>query len=165
MNSILYNHFHDFYQTNQNVNIENLTQRKRIELQHQIFKQMLQNNIDSQDHIALHSRKHELAYLRQIAKQVLPFLLPENVLKCKVSNDLVEEIMVSNLLLKGIDICAEPDTLNRMLLRVYQSHRENKTIPDIENKKYVQILKHWTQMNGLIFKSVIKIDQNFSFHF
>jgi hypothetical protein len=156
-----------------------MTNEKRVEKQHELFKLMQQNNCDAQDHIALYSRKHETAYLRQLCKQILPFILPENVLKCRLifyfvrfliimkSNlhiklifratlELVEEIAVSNLLLKGLDIIAEPESINQLVAKAIESHNEHKPLTILPDKKYVQFLKHWCQMNGSIFKSVRK---------
>ena len=55
---------------------------ERISKQNEILKLILQQN-ENGVHFALNSRHHELAYLRQASKQLLQFLLPDYILKCK----------------------------------------------------------------------------------
>ena len=71
----------------------------------------------------------------------------------RLSAELVEEIVVSNLLIKGLDILAEPDTINKLIIQIIKNHNEEKISKNIEHSS-VQVLKHWCQMNGCIFKSV-----------
>lgn len=58
------------------------TLKDRISKQHEFFKLVIEQS-EKKSHFALKSRNHELMYFRQICKQILPFLLPENVYKCK----------------------------------------------------------------------------------
>ncbi len=60
------------------------------------------------------------------------------------------------MLLKGLDILAEPDTINKLIIQIIKNHNEEKTVKNIERSR-VQVLKHWCQMNGCIFKSVCLI--------
>lgn len=73
--------------------------------------------------------------------------------------ELIEEIFVSNILLKGLDVIAEPDSLNKLVIHIVKSHNDkNKPRRDELNPvKKVQVLKHWCRMNGYIFKSVSSI--------
>ena len=56
--------------------------KDRVAKQHDFFKLLLEQN-ESPCHFALKSRRHELIYLRQVCKQILPLLLPEHVYNCK----------------------------------------------------------------------------------
>lgn len=159
LNTLIFNHindFNDFYQNSENSNdLKNLeSHQQRLDKQFEIIKLILHQNNDSQAHVAISSRKHELAYLRHAVKQILPFLLPESISKSRLSLDLVEEIAVSNLLLTGLDIIAEPDSINKVLIKVIESHNVNEDVINTGDRANVQILKHWCQMNGRIFKSV-----------
>ena len=72
---------------------------------------------------------------------------------------MIEEIFVSNILLKGLDVIAEPDSLNKLIIHIVKSHNEKHNRPQLNEQnlstKRVQVLKHWCKMNGCIFKSVI----------
>ena len=85
LNTILFNHINDFIKCYEN-NLELLrdlnTLKVRIAKQHELVKLVFEQS-DRKPHFTLKSRRHELVYLRQICKQILPFLLPENVFKCK----------------------------------------------------------------------------------
>jgi hypothetical protein len=63
---------------------------------------------------------------------------------------------MSNILLDGLDKLAEPDTLNKLTISIIKSHNEDKnSIKKNESKmSQVQLLKHWCQMNGCIYKSI-----------
>ena len=66
--------------------------------------------------------------------------------------------MTCNLLLRGLDILAEPDTLNSLTLSIVASVREPSTpessSPPPPPPLSVQLLKHWCYMNGSVFKSI-----------
>ena len=86
LNTILFNHINDLTRCHQD-NISQFSHVKtfkdRLAKQHDLFKLIVEKN-EGSCHFALKSRKHELIYLRQICKQILPFLLPESVQKCKL---------------------------------------------------------------------------------
>lgn len=55
-----------------------------------------------------------------------------------------------------MDLLAEPDVLNEILSIAFQDNKDqNKNLlPKDTTTQKVQLLKHWTQMNGCIFKPV-----------
>lgn len=129
-------------------------------MQHDFLK-FIQDRNEQEDgsdcgHFALKSRQHELVYLRQVTKKILPFLLPGSILKCRISMELIEEIVVNKLLLKGLDILAEPEVMNHILVKIFEAseHVEVEVEAAMDDDKRVQILKHWCLMNGCIFKSI-----------
>ncbi len=87
LNTLLHNHIHDFikcYESSTEFkNLKNL--QERLSKQNDLFKLIVQENvsINSNVHFAMSSRKHELVYLRQVCKKILPFLLPDNVSRSK----------------------------------------------------------------------------------
>lgn len=89
--NILLNHLNDFHENKKNYLSKDLNSVKRLP------------NI----HIALKNRQNEIDYLRKFVSTLLPKILPDEY-KLKVSIDLLSEILVSNVLLKGLDILAEP---------------------------------------------------------
>lgn len=85
LNSLLFNHINDFYyglEENQEMFENHQPNDNRLSKQHKVFKLILEQN-DNKLHFALNSRQHEIAYLRYVSKQILQFLLPENVHKCR----------------------------------------------------------------------------------
>ena len=74
--------------------------------------------------------------------------------KCRTSSELIEEILVSNLLLKGLDIIAEPDSINKLIKHIVENRNDKIDSNSMNETQGVQLLKHWTKMNGCIFKSV-----------
>ncbi len=165
LNTILANHISDFYfcheafLKSQQKDLQNLTQEQRIAIQHELLRNIaVRNESHSPEggHFALTSRQHELVYLRQTSKKILPFLLPNHVVKCRLSMELVEEIFVNKILLKGLDILAEPDTFNKILIKIFEANDQpaNAELTNPPDQAQVQVLKHWCLMNGCIFKTI-----------
>lgn len=88
-NTLLYNHlsdFSEFYKNHAeqfNLSRTSLSANKRIEKQFEIFKLIMKKNPDKCIHFALTSRENEIVYLKKMCKQVLTFLLPDYILKCR----------------------------------------------------------------------------------
>lgn len=61
-------------------------------------------------------------------------------------------------MLRGLDSLAEPISMNKILAKLFQIEKNcsEKSFNSKENSLvHVQLLRHWCQMNGRIFKSVI----------
>ena len=78
--------------------------------------------------------------------------------------ELIEEIFANNILLNGMDSIAKPDTINKLIINIIKNHNEHEQLRTMHldsavngNLPNVQLLKHWSQMNGTIFKSVFLI--------
>ena len=63
---------------------------------------------------------------------------------------------MSNILLDGLDKLAEPNTINKLIINIIKSHNEDKNSLKKHESQIgvVQLLKHWCQMNGCIYKSI-----------
>lgn len=72
--------------------------------------------LGSQMHVAVGSREAELQYLRLLTEALLERLLPDRYLKCKSACTLLRELIGGTLLLKAMDLIAEPDIVNHLLL-------------------------------------------------
>lgn len=92
-NTLVYNHLSDFiqvYKSNPELiehnaaKLKALTPKERIDKQFAIFKATMQKSTETFNHFALSSRRNELAYLRKMCSQVLPFLLPDSIIKCRL---------------------------------------------------------------------------------
>ena len=182
LNTILFNHINEFYSCLEShpdifydeFGWKNASPKEKLAKQHEIVKLILKENENS-SHYALNSRHHELAYLRHTSKQILQFLLPDDVLKCRqvdkksriliwifvylLLNFLLNSYrttseLVSNLLLKGLDIIAEPDSINKLIKHIVENRNDKNNFNDSAKIQRVQLLKHWSKMNGCIFKSV-----------
>jgi hypothetical protein len=188
LNTILFNHVSEFEEAvmsipknrqllfDDNNKLKKLTPEQRLKIQCTLFESMINttstietdiNNkiiTKTNNHFALHSRRHELAYLRKVCIELLPLLLPKNVIDFDVANELLQEIFLSNVLLQGLDSIAEPGSINIILTNLLINNdgdvdEANKFINNDDNDekrfKNVQLLNHWCQMNGSIFRSVI----------
>ncbi|XP_064637730.1 sorting nexin-14-like isoform X3 [Lineus longissimus] len=67
-------------------------------------------------HIAMRSRAAELQYLRQIADNIFPYILSAQSLQCRSLCSLLREILASSILLPVMDVIADPDIVNKLLL-------------------------------------------------
>lgn len=159
---MLFNHITDFYfyydnhTSLRNQDLKKLTLKDRIDLQYTMLKTIASQNEQNGHgggHFALVSRRHELLYLRQLSKKILSLLLPPHILKCRISIELIEEIVVNKLLLKGLDIIAEPDSINKILIKIFEKSEIINIDLSAKPQLKVQILKHWCLMNGCIYKS------------
>ena len=92
LNEVLFHHITEFYEfysknTDKFGNFANVTPNDRSAWQNELFKALYVFNEDGEDfytgHYALISRKHEMAYIRETCRQILPYLLPESVSNSK----------------------------------------------------------------------------------
>ncbi|KAG8196176.1 hypothetical protein JTE90_007905 [Oedothorax gibbosus] len=67
-------------------------------------------------HPAMRSRRDELAYLRQLTEQLLPFIVQHKYLKCRAATSLVREIFCGIVFLPVMDLIADPDVINHLLI-------------------------------------------------
>lgn len=66
-------------------------------------------------HVALTNRNVELDYLRCMARQILPILLPASCHQCKTFHLLSRELLAGWILLPLSDAAADPSVLNTLL--------------------------------------------------
>ncbi|XP_068087212.1 sorting nexin-14 isoform X2 [Hyperolius riggenbachi] len=67
-------------------------------------------------HVALRSRRDELAYLRCLTELLFPFILPPKATDSRPLTLLVREILSGSVFLPSMDFLANPDNVNRLLL-------------------------------------------------
>lgn len=67
-------------------------------------------------HIALHSRKDELLYLRKLTEMLFPYVMPPKATDCRSLALLLREVMAGSVILPTMDFMADPDTVNLMVL-------------------------------------------------
>ncbi|XP_062293084.1 sorting nexin-14-like isoform X3 [Scomber scombrus] len=67
-------------------------------------------------HIALHSRKDELLYLRKLTEMLFSYVMPPKATDCRSLALLLREVMAGSVLLPTMDFMADPDTVNLMVL-------------------------------------------------
>ncbi|XP_070781512.1 sorting nexin-14-like isoform X3 [Enoplosus armatus] len=67
-------------------------------------------------HIALHSRKDELLYLRKLTETLFPYVMPPKATDCRSLALLMREVMAGSVMLPTMDFMADPDTVNLMVL-------------------------------------------------
>ncbi|XP_044026069.1 sorting nexin-14 isoform X2 [Siniperca chuatsi] len=67
-------------------------------------------------HIALHSRKDELLYLRTLTEMLFPYVMPPKATDCRSLALLLREVMAGSVILPTMDFMADPDIVNLMVL-------------------------------------------------
>uniref|UniRef100_A0A7N6B4B1 Sorting nexin 14 n=1 Tax=Anabas testudineus TaxID=64144 RepID=A0A7N6B4B1_ANATE len=67
-------------------------------------------------HVALHSRKDELRYLRKLTEMLFPYVMPPKSTDCRSLALLLREVMAGSVILPTMDFMADPDTVNLMVL-------------------------------------------------
>lgn len=74
------------------------------------------SSMGSQVHVAVGSREAELQYLRLLSESLVSRLLPVRYVKCKSACTLLRELLGNTVLLKAMDVIADPDVVNHLLL-------------------------------------------------
>uniref|UniRef100_A0A8D0DCB7 Sorting nexin 14 n=1 Tax=Sander lucioperca TaxID=283035 RepID=A0A8D0DCB7_SANLU len=62
-------------------------------------------------HIALHSRKDELLYLRKLTEMLFPYVMPPKATDCRSLALLLREVMAGSVMLPTMDFMADPSLL------------------------------------------------------
>lgn len=74
------------------------------------------NSLGSQVHVAVASRESEHQYLRLLSETLVSRLLPARYVRCKSACTLLRELLGNTVLLKAMDVIADPDIVNHLLL-------------------------------------------------
>ncbi|CAI9721892.1 sorting nexin-14-like isoform X2 [Octopus vulgaris] len=67
-------------------------------------------------HVAMQSRKMELEYLRRLTESLFPFIIQPYALHSPSTCNLVREVISGSLLQVGMDVLADPDNVNNLIL-------------------------------------------------
>ncbi|XP_061757406.1 sorting nexin-14-like isoform X1 [Nerophis ophidion] len=105
-------------------------------------------------HVAVRSRKKELLYVRKLSEMLFPYLMPPKATECRSLALLLREVMAGSVLLPTMDLIADPDTVNLMVLKFIDntptdaaSEAPSALVPflnkytDCSHKKSTQVLK------------------------
>lgn len=114
--------------------------------------QYLRHNL----HPAMESREMELSYLRQLTENILPFIVQRKYLQCRSACSLVREIFCGSIFLPVMDILADPDTVNTLLLLFFDK-TPMVSYPD-SNKPSVELLTHFVNSHVSPNPSVLHTD-------
>lgn len=80
------------------------------------LQQAVLDQYESELHVALRSRRHELRYLRALADSLFPLVMPPDSSECRSLALLLREVMAGSVFLPTMDFLADPDTVNLMVL-------------------------------------------------
>lgn len=87
-------------------------------------------------HRAMKSRKAELSYLHGLTERLLPYLLPHKSLQSRSAISLVREIFCSTVILPIMDIIADPNIINELLILFFDKtpmvYYPESTTPKVE---------------------------------
>ncbi|XP_026197873.1 sorting nexin-14-like isoform X2 [Anabas testudineus] len=131
-------------------------------------------------HVALHSRKDELRYLRKLTEMLFPYVMPPKSTDCRSLALLLREVMAGSVILPTMDFMADPDTVNLMvLIFVDDTPPEPATEPpsamvpflqkyaDVSNKKQSVLkleLKEIRKQQDLLFRFMNFLKQEGAVH-
>ncbi|XP_064475196.1 sorting nexin-14-like [Ornithodoros turicata] len=97
-------------------------------------------------HVALSSRDAELEYLRHLTELLLMHLVPARYRKCKSARTLIREVLSGTVLLKAMDIVADPDIINHVLLLFFD--KTPMEIFPLDQYEPVEFLDHFVVSNA-----------------
>lgn len=97
-------------------------------------------------HVALSSRDAELQYLRHLTDILLSHLVPARYRRCKSARTLVREVLSGTVLMKAMDIIADPDIINHVLLLFFD--KTPMEIFPLDQYKPVEFLEHFVVANA-----------------
>ncbi|XP_067145190.1 sorting nexin-14-like isoform X2 [Centruroides vittatus] len=123
---------------------------------HELLQEKVLNYYGSNLHIALQNRKTEVHYLRNLIELLLPYCLPKKFLFCRSSLFLVREIFCTLVLLPVMDIIADPDIINHLLL-IFFDKTPMKEYPDSSDKP-VEILSNFAIIKAPHKKPILQTD-------
>ena len=114
-------------------------------------------------HIAMYNRQTELKYLKHLVLDLMPIITPKFISECKGSRHLLCELFVSQILIDGIDIACQPNTLNRLFHLYFTTAIQRRQLsiipnPTQQSDTYVEILSHFCAMNGTLHKNQLALD-------
>ncbi|XP_076312102.1 sorting nexin-14-like isoform X2 [Tachypleus tridentatus] len=107
-------------------------------------------------HVALRSREEEIQYLRHLVERLLPYTLPRKSLQCRSLSTLIREVLCSSVLLPAMDVIANPDVVNNLLILFFDK-TPMEEYPDTKEPK-VEFLKHFITSNVPTNNSVLNVD-------
>jgi hypothetical protein len=114
-------------------------------------------------HIAMFNRRTELKYLKQLVTDLMPIITPRFISECKGTRHFLLELFVCQILIDGIDIICQPNTLNRLFHLYFTTaiqRRHANMISKSQNPSdiSVEILSHFCAMNGSLHKNRLALE-------
>jgi hypothetical protein len=113
-------------------------------------------------HIAMYNRQSELKYLKRLVLDLMPITTPKLIYECKGSRHFLREVVVCQILIDGIDVICQPDTLNRLFHLYFTTaiQRRNSISNIIINPpaQSVELLSRFCGMNGPLHKNQLALE-------
>ncbi|XP_076811994.1 sorting nexin-14-like isoform X1 [Clavelina lepadiformis] len=107
-------------------------------------------------HPALKSRRSEVTYLRSLCDALFPHLFPPSLVKSRVGRTFLRELLSSNVILFSMDVIADPDKVNNLLLIFFD--RTPPREPDNPPSPVVPLLSQIIYKDQSAPKSVLNVD-------
>lgn len=113
-------------------------------------------------HIAMYNRQSEMKYLKRLVLDLMPIVTPKFISECKGSRHFLNEVIVCQILLDGIDSICKPDILNRLFHLYFTTAIQrrqgliNPPLPPSDSS--VEILTRFCTMNGPIHKNQLALE-------
>ena len=113
-------------------------------------------------HVAMYNRRSELNYLKRLILDLMPMITPKFIYDCKGSRHFLRELFVGQIVMDGIDIICQPDTLNRLFhlyfTTVIRRRTQPVSVPICLSNESVELLSHFCVMNGPLHKNQLALE-------
>lgn len=124
----------------------------------EVFRRIYKNEI----HLAMLNRRSEKKYLKSLLRELTSILVPKSVQESKATRNFVENLLISQIVIDGIEKICEPKVLNRIFHLFFTKaveRRNSKKPEEIRRKiELVEILEHFCSMNGPLHKNELSLD-------
>lgn len=117
-----------------------------IKLKNSRFNDVIVEYLGRRLHAATSNRKNELKYLQHLTASLMPFILPNDYLQCKNYAILIREILAGWVLLPLMDVLADPNILNSLVILAITYKGKKQTYKDVEEK--VSFLENFVVRNS-----------------
>ena len=113
-------------------------------------------------HICMVNRQSEVNFLKRLVLDLMPLISPKSLYECKGARHFLRETLVCQILLDGIDIVCQPETLNRLFHLFFTNaiqRRLNGEAPwKPAEKPFVEFLKDFCSRNGPLHKNRLALE-------
>lgn len=110
----------------------------------------------------MYNRQCEIKYLKRLILDLMPIITPKFIYECKGSRHFLSELIACQILIDGIDVICQPDTLNRLFHLYFTTaiQRRNGELKLIANPtdSSVELLTRFCTMNGPIHKNKLALE-------
>jgi PXA domain len=121
-------------------------------------------------HIAMYNRQTELKYLQRLIVGLMPIVTPNFIYDCQGSRHFLRELCVGQIVIDGIDVTCQPDTINRLFHLYFTMANQRRHVHSNENfvhhidQEHVELLTHFCTIEDTSYKNRLALNSTDVFH-